>query len=378
MPGISAELKIREVASRKDLKKFIFLPEKIHAGHTTWVPPIYQEEWQYFNPKKNPALSYCERILLLAFRGEEVVGRVMGVVNPRHNDVAHELTARFALLETRQDSQVVRALLDVVENWAREKGMSKIVGPYGFSDQDPEGFLIEGFEHRATVATYHNYDWMPGLVEEQDYTKDIDYVTYRIDVPEEVPRTYAMMYDRIMKRGNYEVIEFSRKKDTRKWARPVFNLVNECYSGIYGFSPMDEREMSTLIERYLPVLDPRFLKLVTKDKEVVAFVVGIPDMTEGIQKAKGRLLPFGLFKILNASKKSKQLDLLLAAIKEEHRGVGLDMLLLTKMAFSAIEAGMKVVDTHHQMEANMNARLVLTEQLGGRIYKRFRVYGKVL
>lgn len=372
-------VEVKEVKNKKDLKTFIYLPEKIHAGHANWVPPIYMDEWKYFDPKKNKAFQYCQTLLLLAFREGKTVGRVMGIINNRYNEYRNERVGRFGFLETWEDQEVVHALLNRVEEWARAAGMTKIVGPYGFSDQDPEGFLIEGFEHRATIATYYNYEWMPRLVENEGYSKDIDYYVYKIDVPKELPDFYKKIYERASRRGQFSVVEFKKRKEIKPWIRPVLSLMNECYMGgeIYGFAPLDEKEMDDLAKRYMPVLDPRFLKVVTKDGEVVAFIVGIPDMTEGIQRARGRLFPFGFLKILGAAKKTKQLDLLLGAIKEKYRGMGLDVMMGVKMIRSAQEAGMEIMDTHHEMETNVRVRAEM-ERMGGQIYKRFRVYQKNL
>ncbi len=372
-------VEVRELRDKKDLRTFIYLPEKIHARHTNWVPPIYMEEWKYFNPKKNKAFQYCQTVLLLAFRGSQAVGRVMGIINTRYNQFRNEKVARFGFLETWEDQEVVHALLSRVEEWARAAGMVKLVGPYGFSDQDPEGFLIEGFEHRATIATYYNYEWMPKLVENEGYTKDIDYFVYKIDVPKELPDFYKKIYERASRRANFKVVEFRKRKEIKPWIRPVLSLMNECYMGgeIYGFAPLDEKEMDDLAKKYLPILDPRFLKVVTKDDEVVAFIVGIPDLTKGIQEARGRLFPLGWLKILRAAKKTKQLDLLLGAIKEKYRGMGLDVMMGVKMIMSAQEAGMEIMDTHHEMETNVRVRAEM-ERMGGQIYKRFRVYQKPL
>lgn len=372
-------VEIREVKSRRDLRTFIYLPERIHANHKNWVPPIYVDDWKYFNPKKNKAFSYCDTIMLLAYRGKEVLGRIMSIINSRYNQYRDERTARFGYLETWEDKEGVNALLGFVENWARRKGMIRIVGPYGFSDQDPEGFLIEGFENRATIATYYNFEWMPRLVEEGGYSKDVDYFVYRIEVPKEFPDFYRRIYERVQKKGDFEIVEFRRKKELKPWIKAVLHLMNECYAGsdIYGYTPLDEEEMEALAKRYLPVIDPRFVKIVKKDDEVVAFIVGMPDLTEGIQKAKGRLFPFGFLKILSAAKKTKQLDLLLGAIKEEYRGRGLDVLMGTKMILSAHEAGLKVIDTHHEMETNTRVRAEM-ERMGGKLYKRFRIYQKAL
>ncbi len=372
-------LEIKEVKTRKDLKTFIYLPEKIHANHPNWVHPIYMDERNYFNPKKNEAFSYCDTIILLAFREDEVVGRIMGIINSRYNQHRNEKTVRFGCLETREDEEVVRALLNRVENWARDKGMTKIVGPYGFSDQDPEGFLIEGFENRATIATYYNFEWMPSLVEKQGYEKDVDYFVYKIDVPKEIPEIYTRIYKRAEKRGNFEMLEFKKKKEVKPWIVPILSLMNECYldSNIYGYTPLSKKEMKDLAAKYMPVLDPRFVKGVLIDGEVASFVVGIPDMTEGIQKARGHLFPFGFLKVLRAAKKTKQLDLLIGAIKEKFRGRGLDAIMGIKMITSAQQAGMEFMDTHHELEENVRVRAEM-ERIGGKLYKKFRIYKKQL
>ena len=372
-------IETREVKTRRDLKAFIYLPEKIHVQHANWVHPIYFDEWKYFDPGKNKAFGYCQTIMLLAVRGNKVVGRIMGIINSRYNEYRKENIARFGYLETWEDKDVVHALLGRVEEWARGLGMTRIVGPYGFSDQDPEGFLIEGFENRATIATYYNFEWMPRLVENDGYTKDIDYYVYKISVPKELPEFYKKIIERAEKKGTFKVIEFKKRKEIKPWIRPVLGLMNECYTGgdIYGFAPLDEKEMDNLAKRYLPILDPRFVKVVTKDGEIGAFIVAIPDMTEGIQKARGRILPFGFIKILRAARKTKQLDLLLGAVKEPYRGMGLDVLMGSKTIISAQEAGYEFMDSHHEMESNVKVRAEM-ERMGGKVYKRFRVFQKKL
>lgn len=373
------DIQLREVKSRRDLKRFIYLPEKIHKNHGNWVHPIYMDEWKFFHPKKNKAFSYCETILLLALRGDKIIGRIMGIINSRYNELKKEKIARFAYIETWEEGEVIYALLSHIEDWAREKGMTRIVGPYGFSDQDPEGFLIEGFENRATIATYYNFEWMPHFVEEAGYTKDIDYFVYKVEVPKELPEFYKRIYERVQRRGNFEIVEFKKRKELKMWIRPVLSLMNECYkeSNIYGYTPLDEKEMDDLANRYLPIIDPRFVKVAVRDSEVVGFIIGIPDMTEGIKKARGRLLPFGVFKILRAAKKTKQLDLLLGAIREKYRGMGMDVMMGVRMLASASEAGMEIIDSHHEMEENVKMRAEM-ERMGGKVYKKFRVYQKKL
>ena len=372
-------VELKEVQSRKDLKTFIYLPEKLHAGHANWVHPIYMDEWKFFDKTKNKAFGYCDTLLLLAYDGGRCVGRVLGIINSRYNEHRNEKTARFGFFEATEDQAVVHALLSRVEEWARSKGMTRVVGPYGFSDQDPEGFLIEGFEHRATIATYYNFEWLPKLVENEGYAKDVDYFVYKIDIPKVMPEFYKKIYERAQKRGNFETIEFTNKKQLKPWIRPIFSLMNETYmqNNIYGYAPLSEKEMDDLAKRYLPVVNPHFIKVIAKDGEPAAFVIGMPDMSEGIQKARGKLLPFGFLHILRSAKKTKQLDLLLGAIKDKYRGMGLDVLMGVKMFQSGLEAGYEFMDTHHEMEANVKVRGEM-ERVGGKIYKKYRVYQKSL
>lgn len=372
-------IEIREVTSRKDLKTFIYLPEKIHAGHANWVHPIYMDDWKYFNRKKNKAYGYCDAVLLLAFRDGRPVGRATGIINRRYNEYRHEKTARFGYFEVFEDREAFRAILRHIEDWARSKGMTRIVGPYGFSDQDPEGFLIQGFDHRATIATYYNFEWMPKWLEEEGYAKDNDWFVYKLEVPREPPEFYKKIYERAVRRRAFDIVEFKTRKEIKPWIRPVLSLMNETYvaGNIYGYAPLSDEEMDDLAKRYLPVIDPRFVKVIAKDGQVLAFIIAMPDMTGGIVKARGRLLPFGFIHVLRAAKKTKQLDLMLGAVKEAYRGKGLDVLMGVKTILSASEAGMEMMDTHHEMEANVKVRAEM-ERMGGVIYKKYRAFYKAL
>ncbi|MGZ5425239.1 MAG: hypothetical protein ACXWH4_11830, partial [Candidatus Aminicenantales bacterium] len=224
-----------------------------------------------------------------------------------------------------------------------------------------------------------NFEWMPRWLEEEGYTKDNDWFVYKLVVPKEMPEFYKKIYERAMKRGTFEIIEFNSRKEIKPWIRRILGLMNETYmtGNIYGFAPLEEQEMDDLAKRFLPIIDPRFVKVVAKDGEVLAFIIAMPDMTEGIIKARGRLFPFGFIHVLRAAKKTKQLDLLLGAVKVPYRGQGLDVLMGVKVLQSASEAGMEMIDTHHEMEANVKVRAEM-ERMGGTIYKKFRAFQKPL
>lgn len=371
------DVRVQRVTRRRELKKFIHLPARIHRDHAKWVPPLYADERRFFNPRKNRAFSSCETTLGLAYRGTRLAGRVMGIINRRYNELRGERNARFSCLDCFEDEEVAHALLDYVEEWARGQGMDKVVGPLGFNEQDPEGFLVEGFEYEPTVATYYNFAYVPRFLKSKGYTKELDYVVYKVNLSDEMPEFYRKIYDRVLARGKYRLVEFTKRKELKRHILPILGLMNETFQNLYGYAPLDEAEMRSLAKQYLPVIDPRFVRVIAKDEKVVAFVIGIPNMSEGIRRAHGRLFPFGIIQILRAAKKTKQLDLLVGGIKQEDRGKGLDVLMGTAMMRSARNAGFTHMDSHHEMETNVKVRAEM-ERLGGELYKRYRIFQKGL
>ncbi len=372
-------IEIKPVKNREELRKFICLSSKIHRNHSNWVPPIYSEEWKYFSPKRNKTLSACDTTLALAYRNKDVIGRIMGIIHHRYNEYSNERNGRFAYMECWNDQEAAHGLLEHTEKWAREKGMKKIVGPMGISDQNPEaeGFQIEGFEHAPTIATYCNFKYIIRLLENEGYTKEVDYVVYKVPIPKEMPDFYKRINKRVLRKKEFHLVEFSRRSQLKPYIRPVFNLLNECFNDSYGFLPIADREGGDMARRYLIFFDPRFIKIATRKGEVVSFVLSIPNLSEGLRKARGRLFPFGIFKILRAAKKTKQLDLLFGAVKEKFRGRGLNVFMGLRMFEEARDAGMEFMDSHHELETNTRVRNEM-EAMKGTIYKRFRIFQKTL
>lgn len=373
------DIKIYPVKTKSDLRKFIHLPAKIHKNHTNWVPPIYLDEWPFFNPKKNRTFSYCDTILLLASQNGEVVGRIMGIINHKYNHAKNENNARFCFLETFNNIDVTGALLKSVEDWAKAKGTKKIVGPLGFSDKDPQGLLIEGFEQPNVIASNCNFPYLADFVEKAGYGKEIDLVVYKVNIPERIPDFYTRILERSIRNNKgLSVINFVTRKQIKPYIKPVLSLMNESFKEIYGFAPLDELEMNEFATRYLPILDPRFIKIVINDKnEVVAFILAMPDISDGIRKCKGHIFPFGLFQIYRSQKRTKQLNLLLGAIQEHYRNKGIDTLMGVRMLEEAQKAGLKYIDSHLELENNLKMRAEM-EKMGGTVYKRYRIFQKIL
>lgn len=373
------KIEIREVQSKKDLSKFIHLPSAIHQNHTNWVPPIYMDDWEFFNPKKNKSFDSCDTILLLAYREKKAVGRIMGIIHHKYNEKHQENHARFAFFETWNDEEVAAALIHWIENWAREKGMDRLVGPLAFSDKDPQGFLIEGFDQPAVIASNCNFPYQTELLEKNDYAKEVDLVVYQIKIPNPIPEFYLKIQERaIWQNQGLRVLEFTSRSKVKPYIHPVLRLLNSTFTEIFGFIPFTEAEMDDFANRYLFLINPRFIKVVVNEQnEVVAFVIGMSHIGEGIQKAKGYLFPFGIFRIFASARKSKQLNLLLGGIDPAYRGKGLDVMMGVKMLESASAQGKTVIDSHLELEYNTKVRAEM-EKMGGVVYKRFRVFGKDL
>lgn len=370
---------VKPVCSRQDLKNFIHLPAKIHKDHSNWIPPLYLDEWGFFSSKKNKSFEYSDVIMLLAYREGELVGRIMGIINRKYNEQHHEKHARFNYLETWDDREVIEVLLRHVEDWARTMGMEKLVGPLAFSDKDPQGYLISGFNETISLATHCNFEYLVTHLESLGFTKDIDLVVYKIRVPEQTPALYLKVAER-SRRNNpgIKLLEFTRRKDLKPWVRPIFTLINETFTNIYGFMPFTLEEMDNFAKRYLILLDPRYVKAVLNERdEAVAFVIGMPDLSKGIKKARGYLFPFGIIKIILSGKRTRQLNLMLGAVHPEYQNRGLDTILGSAMLESARKGGLQHIDSHLEMETNAKVRAEM-EYMGGKVYKTYRVFGKVL
>lgn len=378
MKPLELTILLQEVTDKRALRQYIYLPRRLYQSDPKWVPPIYADEWKFHNPEQNLALVDSQVVRTLAYRDGEPVGRVMGIINTRHNEAHHEKTARFFNLDCINDPVVSHSLIHFIEQWARNKGMDRLIGPFGFSDKDPQGLQIEGFDHLPVIAAPSNPPYLQSLVEAEGYVKELDCVSYRIPVPQKLPALYEKVQRRLLRKQTLKLIEFRSKRALKPYVVPLLRLVNETYAPLFGFVPMSEQEMKRLAAQYMPVLDPDFVKVVTNQKsEIVGFIVGMPDMSRGIRRARGKIFPFGFLHMLAAARKTRQLNLLLGAIKQEFRGIGVNTLLGTGIYQSALKRGFEVLDSHLVLESN---KLMCSEfkKAGGEIYKRYRVFQKAL
>jgi hypothetical protein len=366
---------IRKVENKKDLRLFIHLPATIHKDHSNWVPPLYMDEWDYFDPKKNGLFEHCEHVLLLAFKDNKCVGRCMGLISKEYNKSHNENHVRFSNLETFNDQEVFDALVNWVANWGKSLGMNKIVGPLAFSDKDPQGFLIEGFDKPVVIASNCNFPYMVDLTEASGFTKKVDLVVYQIPIPDQIPELHQKILQRVQERNsNLTLLQFTSRREIKPLIRPVLQLVNDTFGDIYGFVPFNEKEMDDFANKYLFLINPRYVKLIVNEKkEIIALFIAMADISEGIKKSKGYLIPFGIFRIFAAARKTKQINLLLGAIDPRYQGIGLDVWMGLSLVRSAKETGKKVMDSHLELEYNTKVRAEM-EKFGGKVYKKFRIF----
>lgn len=370
---------VRQVRSKDDFKTFIYLPEKIHQNHGNWVFPLYLDEEAFFNPDKNPAFHHNKTILFLAYKNDTVVGRIMGVIPAGFNQTNQVNNARFSYFECYEDKEVFDALLNEVEKWAIGHGCDQLVGPLGFSDKEPQGFVTMGFDEKTMIVTNCNFAYMVNFLEQHNFDAFVRLCQYDVPLSEQIIRRYTPLAERVRNNLKVRLHEFTRSSQVKPFVQRVFKLINTTYNKIYGFSETTEKEAEEFARRFIPLLNPRLIKLITdEDDDVVAFVIGMPDLSGGIRRARGRLLPFGWYHIWKSSRKSKRLVLLLGAVKNELQNKGLDAMLAVSLIRSALDLGFKEMDSHLIMKDNIKMRREIERLEGYRQYKEYAIYRKDL
>ncbi len=358
-----SSVEIKKVTDKKGLKAFIQLHYDLYKGNQYDAPNLYSDELHTLSKDKNAAFEFCEAEYFLAYKDGEVVGRIAGIINHRANEAWNRNSVRFGWIDFIDDPEVSKALLDAVMQWGREKGMTEIVGPLGFTDMDPEGMLIEGFDQLGTMATIYNYDYYPRHMEQMGgWEKDNDYVEFKVFVPQEgMPEKLKKISELVMKRYNLHIRKVKRKEVLGKeqMGRKVLDVVNKTFSHLYGYSQMTERQIDEYLKMYFPMLDMNLLTLIedwnTPDHQVIGVGISISSMTRALQKCRnGRLWPFGWWHCLRALKmrKSDIVDLMLIGVLPEYRTKGANALFFYDLIPWYQKYGFKWGETNVEMETN--------------------------
>ena len=380
-----SSVQIKRVETKKDLKAFIECHYDLYEGNQYDAPNLYSDELNTLSKDKNAAFDFCEAEYFLALKEGKVVGRVAAIINNKANEKWDKKDVRFGWIDFIDDIEVSKALLKAVEDYGREKGMTSVVGPLGFTDMDPEGMLTWGFDQLGTMATIYNYNYYPKHMEKLGgWEKDNDYVEYRLDVPETAPEKYTKIAEMVEKRYNLHARKLTKKEIFEGgYGKKLFDLINVTYSHLYGFSELSERQIDQYVKMYFPLADLDLITVVedgNKDNQLVGLAITIPSLTRALQKChRGRLFPFGWWHLLRAIKfhKTEVVDLLLIGVLPEYRSKGANSLVFADLIPRYVKYGFKWGETHVEMETNESVQSQWGP-LDPTMHKKRRCYRKAI
>ena len=341
--------------TRSNLKKFVEFQIDLYKGNPYFVPPLVSDEIATLDSKVNPAFDHCESAYFMAYRDGKAVGRIAAMINKQVNEKENSRQARFGFVDFIDDAEVSKALFDAAEKWAKEKGMDNIVGPLGFTDLDNEGMLIIGFEELGTRATIYNYPYYPAHVERLGYEKEVDWHEFLIEIPEQIPDKHKRIAEIVKKKFNLRVVKFtSRKALKEQYGQALFELINEAYDNLYGYSRLTKRQIDYYIKIYLGMLNLDLVTLIVDgEDQLVGVGISIQSMSRALQKSKGMMFPFGWWHLLKGLKgKNDRVDLLLVAVKPQYMGKGVNALLFTDLIPAYNKYGFKWAESNPELESN--------------------------
>ncbi|MBV3430293.1 N-acetyltransferase [Prevotella copri] len=379
-------IEIKKVENKKDLKTFIDFHYDLYEGNEYDVPNLFSDEMNTLSKDKNAAFEFCEAEYYLAYKDGKLAGRVAAIINHKANNKWGKKSVRFGWIDFIDDREVSKALLDAVEKYGREKGMEDVVGPLGFTDMDPEGMLVWGFDQLGTMPTIYNYAYYPEHIEAlEGFEVDNKYVEFKIMVPDEVPEKYAKIAMMIEKRYNLHVRKLT-KKDVFQggMGQKIFDLINDTYKDLYGYSELSQKQIDQLIKSYLGFLDFNLITCIEDwtdgEHKLIGVGITMPSLAHALRKCRrGRLLPFGWYHVLRAIKQHKTniVDLLLIGILPEYRAKGANALLFADLIPWYQKYGIEWGETQVELETNAGVQ----GQWGALtpvMHKRRKCYKKII
>jgi hypothetical protein len=360
------EITIKRVATGRDLRKFIAFPYDLYKGNKFWCPPMRMDERNTLSKKKNPAFDFCEAEYFLAYRGNELVGRIAGILNHKANERWNEKLVRFGWIDFIDDPAVSAALIDAVSEWGKGKGMEGIHGPLGFSDMDNEGMLIKGFEELATLASIYNYSYYPEHLAKMGFEKAADWVQYEFSIPQEIPDKVERLSKLVQEKYHLKVIKAKKAKDLLPYAGKMFVLLNKAFDELYGFTSLSQKQMDMYVKTYFGFIRPEYVSFVVDEHDdMVGFGISMPSLTRALQKSNGRLFPFGFIYLLRAMKKNDTIDMYLNGVRPDFHGKGVNSLYYNEMHKAYIRNHITKAITNPQLEDNAKA-LTIWKNFNGR------------
>ena len=347
-------LTIKEVNSNSDIKKFVRFQFELYKGDKFWVPPMISDEEKILSPETNPAFEFCDVKLFMAYKDNKIAGRIIAIINHPYNEKCNAKYGRFSRLEFVDDKEVSKALIDKAVNWFKEKGMEYIHGPLGFTNLDNQGMLIEGFDYLPAVASVYHKPYYIDHLDELGFGKENDWVEFRLTIGENATKKASRGASLILKRYGFELVKTRSKKELKPYAVKMFSLLNKAFLELPYVVPLSDELIAQYVKKYIGILDHKYVKFVTKDNELIGFFIGMPSLSEAMQKAKGKLLPFGIFPIMRAMKHPANIDMLLTGVHPEYQSSGVAVVLIAELQKSMLENGINILETTGVFESNSN------------------------
>jgi hypothetical protein len=368
-----------DTGNKADVKRFVRLPYRLYKGHPQWVPPLFIDQEMFLNRDKHPYYEHSEADFFVAVRDSRVIGRIAVLENKNYNQFRNTNLAQFYLFECEDDQETAAALFSRAFEWAHERTLAQIVGPKGFCVLDGYGLLIEGYEHHQMMTMMnYNYPYYIDLVEAQGFVKEVDFVSCYLSAEGfRLPERIHRIADRVQQRGTLRVQRFKNKRELKAWAPRVGRAYNNAFINNWEFSPLTDNEISFVLDTILTVGDPRLIKIIAHDDEAVGFLFGFPDLSRALQRANGRLLPFGIFDLLLEMRRTKWIAVNGAGILPEFQGRGGNALLYSEMEKTVRDNHFEHGDLTQVAETAVQMRSDLIN-LGGKPYKNHRVYTRNL
>ncbi|MDR0537205.1 MAG: hypothetical protein LBH04_04040 [Tannerellaceae bacterium] len=349
------QIEIKQVKNGRELKEFVKFHNRLYDKCQYHVPVLIADELITLDSNRNPAFETSEAIYFLAYRKGKIVGRIAGIINYKTNQVWKQKNARFGFVDFIDDEQVVNELFNAVEKWAKERGMEEIHGPLGFTDFDPEGMLIHGFDQMGTMATIYNFPYYPQHLQRLGYTKATDWNEYKIYIPDAIPEKHIRIGEIVKQKYGLKVVKFQKRSEIWPYAYKIFHALNAAYAPLYGTSPLSEKQIDFYVKMYIPMLRLDMVTVIAREEDdtVVGFGITLPHLTEALRKANGRLLPFGAFHLLKALyTKPKIVDLYLIGILPEYQGKGVNALLFNDLIPIYQSFGTIYAESNPELETN--------------------------
>ncbi len=357
---MSVEIKVIDPSVRKQLRQFVLFPELLYKDNPYYVPNLVFDEMSTLDPSSNPASDFCDQELYMAYRGGKPVGRVAAIINRWANEHWKHDEVRFGWFDTIDDREVSAALIAKVEEFGKAHGMTHIVGPLGYTDFDPEGMLVEGFDQQSTMPLIYNHPYYVQHIEALGFKKDADWLEYRIFVPDQMPQKFTRVEEIVKQKYNFKVRPVTRKIIRKEnYAQKLFALITDTYKELYEYTILPENLADKYIGFYLKILDLRYITSIENEKgEIVAFGITMPSLADALIKSRGRIFPFGWWHLLKALfiKRSEGAELLLMGARSDVRKTGVTAMVVCDMMRKYKKLGVKWAESNAELEDNHSIR----------------------